>query len=167
MKYVVDTTALFNARDLPPDFEIIVPQGVLDELVSWGLSDRVQMLLGTKIHLHAPSDASREKIRSASHETGDIDRLSQTDTDVLALALELDAIIISDDYSIQNVSELLGIHCIPMEESGIKRLYFWKYRCMGCGKEFERRLRECDVCGQVLKPFRHRSEDISPGDQRR
>lgn len=159
MRYVLDSTALFNAKDFPADFEIVVPQGVIDELNRHELSERVSLLLGTRISLFSPSEESRKKVESASNETGDIDRLSSTDIDVISLALELGTPIISDDYSIQNVSEILGIQCIPMEESGIKKIYFWKYRCRGCGKEYSRKQQQCDVCGQELKSFRHKSRE--------
>jgi len=157
MKYVLDTTALFNAKDFPLDFEIVIPQGVLDELMEWGLSERVKMLLGVRIQVNLPSDESRAKIRSAAESTGDIDRLSPTDMDVLSLAWELKTPLISDDYSIQNVAKILGIQCIVMEQQGIKKVFYWRYRCRGCGKEYERDVKECRICGQSLRPFKYKT----------
>jgi UPF0271 protein len=161
MKYVLDTTALFNAKDFPLDFEISVPQGVLDELIAWGLSDRIKILLGVRIHIQSPSDASRSKVKSAAELTGDIGRLSPTDIEVLSLSLELGTPLISDDYSIQNVANKMGIQCLPMEQRGIKKVFFWKYRCTGCGKEYERDIGECLICGHRLKSFKYRSEEKS------
>jgi UPF0271 protein len=158
MRYVLDTTALFNAKDFPPDFEIVIPQGVLDELISWGLSDRVKVLLGVRIQVFSPGAESRGKIRRAAEKTGDIDRLSPVDSEVLALAVEMNAPLISDDYSIQNVSKVLGIKCLPMEQHGIKKVFYWKYKCRGCGKEYDRDVKECRICGKGLKPFRYKSE---------
>jgi len=158
VKYVLDTTALFNSKDFPLDYEIVIPQGVLDELIRWGLSDRVKILLGVRIQINLPSDESRGKVRAAAEKTGDIDRLSPTDTEVLSLALELGAPLISDDYSIQNLSRVLGINCIPMEQKGIKKIFFWKYRCRGCGKEYDRDIKECLICGKTLRPFKYKSE---------
>lgn len=158
MRYVLDTTALFNAKDFPPDFEIIVAQGVLDELASWGLSDRVTNLLGVRIHVFSAGAESRAKVREAAENTGDIDRLSPVDMEVLALAVEMKAPLISDDYSIQNVAKVLDIKCIPMEQRGIKKVYYWKYKCRGCGKEYDRKIKECQICGKELKPFRYKSE---------
>lgn len=158
MRYVLDTTALFNAKDFPLDFEIIIPQGVLDELMSWGLSDRVKILLGVRIQIFSPGEESRKKVRSAAEKTGDIDRLSPVDVEVLSLAIEMAAPLVSDDYSIQNVAKILGIECLPMEQQGIKKVFYWKYRCRGCGKEYDRKVKECGICGQELKAFRHKSE---------
>lgn len=160
MRYVLDTTALFNAKDFPTDFEISVPQGVLDELVAWGLGERIRMLLGTRIKVESPSKAALEKIKAEAQKTGDLDRLSQTDIQVLALALEIGAPLISDDYSIQNVASSIGLKCMPMETKGISRIYFWQYVCRGCGKEFERHRSECDICGKELVPRRYRSERL-------
>lgn len=158
MRYVLDTTALFNAKDFPPDFEIIVPQGVLDELASWDLSDRVMNLLGVRIQVFSPGTKSRAKIREAAEKTGDIDRLSPVDMDVLALSVEMNSPLISDDYSIQNVAKVLDIKCLPMEQHGIKKVFYWKYKCRGCGKEYDRKIKECQICGKELKPFRYKSE---------
>jgi UPF0271 protein len=158
MRYVLDTTALFNAKDFPPDFEIIVPQGVLDELESWDLSDRVMNLLGVRIHVFSSSPESKTKIREAAEKTGDIDRLSPIDMEVLALAVEMDSPLISDDYSIQNIAKVLGIKCLPMEQHGIKKVFYWKYKCRGCGKEYDRKIKECQICGKELRPFRYKSE---------
>ena len=158
MRYVLDTTALFNAKDFPPEYEIIVPQGVLDELESWDLSERVMNLLGVRIHVFSASAGSRAKIREAAEKTGDIGRLSPTDMEVLALAIEMKAPLISDDYSIQNIAKLLDIKCIPMEQHGIKKIYYWKFKCLGCGKEYDRHINECQICGKELRPFRYKSE---------
>lgn len=158
MRYVLDTTALFNAKDFPIDFEISVPQEVLDELVAWGLGERVRMLLGTRIKVESPSKAVIEKIKAEAQKTGDLDRLSQTDIQVLALAFEIGVPLISDDYSVQNVASSIGLKCMPMETRGISQIYYWHYVCRGCGKEFERRRSECDVCGKELVPKRYRSE---------
>lgn len=158
MRYVLDTTALFDAKDFPQDFEIVIPQGVLDELTSWGLSERVKMLLGTRIKIFSPGAESRRKVRLAAEKTGDIDRLSPVDSEVLALAVEMNAPLISDDYSVQNVSKILGIKCLPMEQHGIEKVFYWKYKCRGCGKEYDRNEKECRICGKELKAFRYKSE---------
>ncbi|MEM4264943.1 MAG: nucleic acid-binding protein [Thermoplasmata archaeon] len=160
MRYVLDTTALFNAKDFPIDFEISVPQGVLDELINWGMSERVRMLVGVRIHVESPTRNAIDRVEKAAERTGDIDRLSPTDVQVLALALDLQTPLISDDYSIQNVASSLGIECLPMETRGIKKIYFWKYACRGCGKEFDRRLSECDVCGKELVPRKYKAEEL-------
>lgn len=151
---------MFNAKDFPIDFEISVPQGVLDELISWGLSERVRMLVGVRIHLGTPSKDAIDKVGTMAEKTGDIDRLSPTDIQVLALALELGAPLISDDYSIQNVAMSLAIKCLPMETRGIKRIYCWKYVCRGCGKEYDRRISECVICGKEIIPRRYKSEEL-------
>jgi UPF0271 protein len=165
VRYVLDTTALFNAKDFPIDFEILIPQGVLDELIGWGMSERISMLVGVRIHVRSPSKSAVAEVMRAAEKTGDVDRLSPTDIQVLALALELGAPMISDDYSIQNVARSLRITCLPMETQGIKKIYYWKYVCRGCGKEYERRVSECDVCGKELIPRKYRVEDLE--DQKR
>ena len=160
MKYVLDTTALFNAKDFPIDFEVIVPQGVLDELMTWGLTDRVRMLVGVRIQIHMPTNESVKRVKEAAEKTGDVDRLSPTDIDVLALALDLKAPLISDDYSIQNTAKILSINCMPMDKKGIKKVFYWKYICIGCGRVYDRKLVDCPICGQELKPKKYKSSDL-------
>lgn len=160
MKYVLDTTALFNSKDFPIDFEIIIPQGVLDELMMWGLTERVRMLVGVRIQINMPTIESVKHVKEAAKKTGDIDRLSPTDIEVLALALDLEAPLISDDYSIQNTAKILSINCMPMDQKGIKKIFYWKYVCRGCGREYERRLDDCPICGQELKPKKYKSSDL-------
>ena len=94
------------------------------------------------------------KVRGAAETTGDISRLSDTDIDVLALALELDAIILTDDYSIQNLARILHVKYQEGVESGIREVFEWNYKCTGCARTYENELAECPICGSKLKMVR-------------
>lgn len=153
-RMVADTTALFNASDFPAHFEIIVPPGVVEELRRWGMSRRLELLLASRIEVRSPSDVSIERAREASQATGDAGRLSETDMSVLALTIELDIPVITDDYSIQNVIKSLGGDFLTMEKIGIREVFSWEFRCSGCGKQFKEHHDECDVCGHRLRPWR-------------
>ena len=155
---VADTTALFNASDFPVNFDIIVPPGVVEELKRWGMEQRLDLLLASRIEVRSPSDGSLDKARKASEATGDIGRLSDTDISVVALAIELDAPAITDDYSIQNVIKSLGGKFLTMDKIGIKDVYNWEFRCSGCGKLFREKIGECDVCGHRLRSWRARKK---------
>ena len=56
-----------------------------------------------------PSSASLAQVRDAAKGTGDDARLSPTDIEVLALAMELKAVLLTDDYSIQNLARVIGV----------------------------------------------------------
>jgi len=67
-----------------------------------------------RVKVKAPSREYVNQIRASSSKVGDSFKLSETDIELLALALELKATgynpqIVSDDYSIQNVATLMGI----------------------------------------------------------
>jgi len=155
---VADTSALFNASDFPTHFDIVVPPGVVEELRRWGMDGRLDMLLASRIEVRIPLNGSFEKARKASEATGDIGRLSDTDISVVALAIELEAPAITDDYSIQNVIKSLGGKFLTMEKIGIRDVFTWEFRCSGCGKLFKEKVDECDVCGHRLRSWRARKK---------
>ncbi len=101
-----------------------------------------------------PPEEYVEKVREKAADTGDIGRLSGADISVLALALYIGAVIISDDYSIQNLSSHMGIECRPLSQKGIKEEWTWVYRCTGCKRTFSEPHEACPVCGAPLKPVR-------------
>jgi UPF0271 protein len=80
---------------------------------------------------------------------------------LLALALELKTEgytpqIVTDDYSIQNLAAYLGIVYRPVGMKGIKRVLKWKYKCIGCGRIFDEKIKECPICGSSLRSVRSR-----------
>ena len=67
----------------------------------------------------------------------------------LALAMDLEAVLYTDDFAIQNVAIALGVRTHPINQRKARRV-FWKYRCSGCGKYFDHD-GECPVCGAAIK----------------
>lgn len=54
--------------------------------------------------------------------------------------MDVNGIIYSDDYSIQNVARIMGINFRPVGMEGIKKIFRWSYKCTGCGKWFNENL---------------------------
>jgi UPF0271 protein len=111
-----------------------------------------------KLILREPSQASINRISSASIELGDWVILSRTDIQVLALALDLKLerlhpIIVSDDYSIQNVAESLGITYAALATFGISHRFNWIEYCPACFRKYSQNHAQkvCEVCGTPLK----------------
>ncbi len=72
-----------------------------------------------KLKVKAPSEEFLNKVKASSTKVGDSFLLSETDSQLLALALELKATgyapqIATDDYSIQNVATQLGIEFLAL-----------------------------------------------------
>ncbi len=153
MTVVLDSSALFEMQDLPDEDCVTVP-GVWVELARHK-DPRIAYWEGI-LRTSSPGTEPMEKVRKAAERSGDSGRLSDTDTELLALALELDSVLLSDDYSIQNIARLIGVECVPVASKGIKKVWRWAYRCKGCGKMYTEAKAECGVCGHGLKSVRRR-----------
>ncbi len=111
-----------------------------------------------KLKVKAPSEEFLNKVNASASKVGDSFLLSETDKQLLALALELKATgyapqIVTDDYSIQNVATQLGIEFLALATFGIKRLLEWIRYCPACHREYPANClsKECLVCGTELK----------------
>jgi endoribonuclease Nob1 len=111
-----------------------------------------------KVKIKAPSEEFWVKAKDSASKVGDSYLLSETDMQLLALALEFKAVgytpqIVTDDYSIQNVAMKLEIGFFALATSGIKRLLEWVRYCPACHKEYSANCKftECQICGTTLK----------------
>ena len=119
----------------------------------------------TKLIIKQPSEDSRKRVEACATTVGDTFFLSETDKQLLALALELKASarvaqIVTDDYSIQNVATRLGIEFTSLATFGIRRVLEWIRYCPACHREYPANYAstDCTVCGTELKrkPRKHR-----------
>lgn len=97
------------------------------------------------------------EIKEVLIDSGDFTRLSETDKDIVALALKHkyegdDVITVTDDYSMQNTLKLLNLKFKSVRTKGIKKTIQWKKICKGCRKEYpsDTLLEECDICGSPI-----------------
>ena len=153
MTLVLDSSALFSMQDLPGEDSVTVP-GVWDELRRYN-DPRVDYWEGL-LRTASPGEASLAEVRGAAEGSGDLGRLSTTDVELLALAWELGARLLTDDYSMQNTARIIGVSCVTVGAQGIKKVWRWRYRCLGCGRSEERDMGECPVCGSRMKSVRAR-----------
>lgn len=154
--YVLDTSVLYYGKDIPSGFECVVTPGVIRELNKEDMGERLELLLATRIRVCSPSARALKKVNEESEKTGDSRRLSETDKELLALAMDLGYELLTDDYSIQNVARVLGVPSRGSEQKGISEVFLWMAKCKGCGKEFPADVRTCDVCGSETKTRRRR-----------
>jgi len=111
-----------------------------------------------RLKVVAPSWKCLESVRTSATSLGDSFFLSETDKQVLALALEAkmrgdDPQIATDDYSIQNVAKQLGLQYVSMATFGIKRMLTWVRYCPACHRQYPANFKaaECPICGTKLK----------------
>jgi UPF0271 protein len=147
MKSVLDTSVFFI--EYPLSGEMFTSPSVIEELVDLRSKCRYEALVAQGLQVRSPSPASTAAILAAAQKTGDADRISGTDIEILALARDLGATVISDDFAVQNIAHELGVATHPIQQRGAKKRV-WKFRCSGC-KKFYRASGECPVCGSPIK----------------
>ncbi len=111
-----------------------------------------------KLKLRAPKAEFLDRVKESSRDVGDVLFLSDVDLQVLALALELksagnEPLIVTDDYSIQNVANQLGLEFAPLMTFGIRFRLHWIRYCPACRRKYppDYKHRKCEVCGTELK----------------
>ncbi len=87
----------------------------------------------SRVRVEKPSRESIELAKRVAREVGVLERLSETDLEVLALALEMRnrgvrVAIATDDYSVQNAAAYAGIGFIPIKTRGIESVKRFKRR---------------------------------------
>ena len=95
-------------------------------------------------------------MEEAARKSGDIGRLSPVDITVLALALDVNGTVMTDDYSIQNTARIMGIPYRAVGQTGITKVEKWNYQCIGCGKWYKEKMPDCPICGSQLRGHRKR-----------
>lgn len=155
MRVVLDTSSLIYLSDFRKFDEILTVYSVIKEV-----KDKITSLKlsGLKLKIVEPRKETVEKIKEVAMETGDLEKLSKTDIEVLAAAKENDCTIISDDRNIQNVAEKIGIGYISVFSKKITKLITWKKYCKTCKKFFEGRV--CPICGAKLARVPEKSVEI-------
>ncbi|MFB3889742.1 MAG: NOB1 family endonuclease [Candidatus Bathyarchaeia archaeon] len=118
-----------------------------------------------KLKIIEPDQEFLGKVEAAASSVGDVFYLSETDKQVLALALQLQAAgykprIVTDDYSMQNVASQMGLEFVSLATFGIRRLLKWVRYCPACRREYPANFKAntCPVCGTRLKRKPQRPE---------
>ena len=113
--------------------------------------DALGTLLETnRLKIREPNKESTENAIVAAKETGDFPQLSKQDISIIALCIEMNGEIISDDFAISNVVKILGLKISPIMTQGIKDVGKWVHYCPGC-KTNHTNGKECPMCGTPLK----------------
>lgn len=158
--FVLDTSAMiygFNPRLIEGD-HYITPR-VESELSGKRAKALTDLSVSSgRLKVKSPKEEHTERVRAKATSTGDVSVLSETDLEVVALALELKEegqapTVVSDDYSLQNLCTTLEISFQPMMTKGISQAFWWFLYCPACGATYEKSLKSniCQVCGHALK----------------
>jgi len=156
MRVLLDTSSLIYLSDFRKFDEMFTVDSVLREV-----KDRItaMKLSALKLKVVEADEEIIKKVIGIARQTGDLEKLSRTDIEVIAVAKENNCTIISDDRNIQNVAEKLGINYISIFSKKITKLITWKKYCENCKKYYSRR-NVCPTCGAALKRMPASSEQI-------
>jgi endoribonuclease Nob1 len=106
-----------------------------------------------KISIEEPDSDSLKQVQTEIEKSGDVLRLSEVDKELVALAVALKEkyhpMVVTDDYSIQNILKILQIPYKSVLTQGIKEVYGWIKICRGCRKKYpsDYKWDECEICG--------------------
>ena len=112
--------------------------------------DVLSVLVETKrLEVLDPEKEYINEVLTKAKETGDFQNLSKGDVSVIALCLQIDAELVTDDYAISNTAKQLNIKVIPIMTKGISEIKDWIYFCPGCERIFSK-ISKCPICGSNL-----------------
>jgi len=157
---VLDTSAILRGfmRHMTDAAKFTTPD-VLNELSNSSADSVMNLPIVNEasIGIRAPNEMILRRVQETATEVGETS-LSKTDRSLLALALELkgmgyNPVLVTDDYALQNVAEILGLAYKSYIERGIRRRYKWRLVCPGCLREYSpsSAVSVCSVCGSKLK----------------
>lgn len=158
--FVIDTSAIINQIQFAAeDIQLVTPPLVEKEMYDKGLRETVELLIATKkLGIIEPTAASLDEVKKTAIQLGDLSYLSEPDQHLLALALdfsrkEVQPIVVTDDYSIQNVARHLSLNYKTATQAGIREIIRWQTYCSACGYKDPAQTGKgpCPVCGTPLK----------------
>ena len=149
---ILDASAFYAGVPFRSSSDCYTTSLVFDEIRHIKKNDgSIDTLLETnRLKIMDAGDDSKSKAVKAAKDTGDFQQLSKQDISLLALGIELNGEIITDDFSIANVAKNLGIKVSSVMTNGIRDVGRWIHYCPGCRTNHTSG-KECPMCGTELK----------------
>jgi len=148
---VLDATAFYAGIPFTSNDSFITTSVVYDEIQhikkKQGILEMLQQT--NRLQIRDPSDEFISTVRHTADKTGDNVIISKQDITIIALALENNIELITDDFAVTNVAKQLKIKTSSLMTQGIDTVGKWISYCSMCGKEFSKE-KECPICGSKL-----------------
>lgn len=150
---VLDTTAFYAGVPYTNTTENLV---TTPDVISEVSNERTRTLIAlSKVNVWQANPEHFKQVKDAARKSGD-NAMSKADMSVLALCLTIkgdgnEAILLSDDFAVENVASKLGIKARPLMTNGVKKVADWVYFCPACGKIYAKQRPDCLVCGTRLE----------------
>jgi UPF0271 protein len=156
---ILDTSAFIQGYNLSTDEEYYTVPEVLDEIrEDLGRMRYEGARASGRLKEFNPDKRWSDELEAKSRSAGEAHKLSPTDKQLLSLGLQLksegkEPIIVSDDYSVQNMAARLGFRFVSQATKGIKKVLNWGIYCPGCRRSFDSPQEDnvCPICGTELK----------------
>ena len=127
---VLDTTAFYAGVPYTNTTENLV---TTPDVISEVSNERTRTLIAlSKVNVLQGTPDAFKKVKEAARGTGD-------------------AILLSDDFAVENVASKLGIKARPLMTGGISTASEWVFFCPACGKKYSKQRPDCLVCGTKLE----------------
>ncbi|RLE51464.1 MAG: ribonuclease VapC [Candidatus Methanomethylicota archaeon] len=156
---VLDSSAIINGYDPASSIsQHLISSSAADEIKD-SKSKRIleTAIIVGKLRVVEPTKQAVKKVEEVAVKTGDRSFLSKADIETIAIAVEarergVEPIIMTDDFTIQNVAAHMGIKCLPIVTRGIKEKLKWIKYCPACGATYtSKEIDKCIICGTPLK----------------
>lgn len=149
---ILDASAFYAGIPFRSSSEYYTTSLVYDEIKHIKKNhDAIGTLIETnRLKIREPDNKATDTAIMAAKNTGDFTQLSKQDISVIALCIEMDGQIISDDYAVSNVAKNLNLKISSVMTQGIEDVGRWIHYCPGCRINHNNG-NECPVCGTRLK----------------
>jgi endoribonuclease Nob1 len=153
-RYALDAGAFYTGFIfLSSAYQYCTTEAVFDEVKHIKRSHgAIEALLESNTLQVLNSDRkSIDKVVAAARRTGDYQKLSEADISIIALALQLGIVLVTDDFAVANVATTLKIPVKSVASKGITHTRRWIAYCSACGRAFGPNAKECRLCGNRLR----------------
>lgn len=153
-RYAVDAGAFYTGFVfLSSAYQYLTSEAVFEEVKHIKRSHgALEALLESNTLQILNSDRKNiDKVVAAARRTGDYQKLSEADISIIALALQLKIVLVTNDYAVANVASTLKIPVRSVVSKGIVHPRRWIVYCSACGRVFGPNAKECTGCGNRLR----------------
>lgn len=153
-RYVLDTSLVLGGQEPPRDGTWATTPEAAAELRPGGRDFRrfeTWQAIGLQVRAADPTHLAR--VRDAATRAGNLARLSAADLSLLALAIGETATLVTDDHTMLDVAQRLGVPTRTVNTAGVAATLDFRQRCSGCGRWFDAPQKNdtCPVCGSPVK----------------
>ncbi len=126
MTLVLDSAAFINDSVFSRDEDCFTVQEVIDELKDFKSKQLAEAAVASgKLKISFVNPVSLKIVENIADEVGSLEHLSEADLKVVALAVQLNAKVVSDDFTVQNLCAHIGLPYEGVLRGEIKKKKFF------------------------------------------